>query len=305
MIRRRRFISEFAAHMTALTSIKIEGGMPRDERREIIRALHASPLKKIVMIGVCSPIGNTWGLGGRDIDELDEHDDFEALEAEHEDAISLLGSSKPIIPHRQDGRPVFEPQYGWPPSAPMLHTIASYHAETVTELKFCGYRGSAVLHNPTPITTPMLAPLQHFHALESLILSLWLDTCFEEERMDAEIIAYWLNTSSPSSTALVAVSDEEPGGWAQKLHTTFSPAKLARRVTNFVGPFLSERAKAREGGIHVRASFCIGDWGGLFDLDLWICKARDGSDVCVEFKGPRAELEAGRRKEKLDGRRWF
>jgi hypothetical protein len=58
--RRRRFISGFAARMTKVESVKIEGGIPRDERREVIRALHACPLKKIVMIGVCSAVGNTW-----------------------------------------------------------------------------------------------------------------------------------------------------------------------------------------------------------------------------------------------------
>ena len=57
--RRRRFISDFAARMTKVESIKIEGGIPRDERREVVRALHACPLKKIVMIGVCSAVGNT------------------------------------------------------------------------------------------------------------------------------------------------------------------------------------------------------------------------------------------------------
>lgn len=48
--RRRRFISEFAPHMTKVEQVKLEGGIPRDEKREILRALHHSPLKKIVMV---------------------------------------------------------------------------------------------------------------------------------------------------------------------------------------------------------------------------------------------------------------
>jgi hypothetical protein len=53
--RRRCFIEKFASKMTKVESIKIEGGVPRDERKEIIRALHACPLEKIVMIGVSCP----------------------------------------------------------------------------------------------------------------------------------------------------------------------------------------------------------------------------------------------------------
>jgi hypothetical protein len=49
LIRRRRFIAEFVPHMRQITHIKLEGCLPRDERREIMRALHWSPLKKVVM----------------------------------------------------------------------------------------------------------------------------------------------------------------------------------------------------------------------------------------------------------------
>jgi hypothetical protein len=55
-LRRRRFISEFVPYMIKVQSIKLEGGIPRDEKREILRALHYCPLKKIVMIGACFPV---------------------------------------------------------------------------------------------------------------------------------------------------------------------------------------------------------------------------------------------------------
>jgi hypothetical protein len=60
---RRRFITDFAARMHKLQSIKIEGGMPRDERRETLRALHRCPLQKVVLIGVSSPLGKVQNLG--------------------------------------------------------------------------------------------------------------------------------------------------------------------------------------------------------------------------------------------------
>ncbi|KAK4495332.1 hypothetical protein PRZ48_013663 [Zasmidium cellare] len=300
---RRKFITEFATKMQKIESIKIEGGMPRDERREVVRALHNNPLNKIVMIGVCSPLGNTWGYEGADVSQsLVVDSELDGLEAEDKPTIFELGPTKPNPPPLDFK---YDLEYGWEGSAPMLHTIASYHASTIRELKFCGYKGAPVLLSPTPITNPLLAPLKHFHALESIILSMHLTTLFEGASRDNEVISYWLNSRTPTSTALVHITDEEPEGWEKELRTKFAPDALAWRITNFVAPFLSERAKGRKGGVHVRASFCIGENGGLFDVDLWVGKGVLGSDVCLGFKGPREELEEERRRGKLEGRRWF
>lgn len=289
--------------MKKLESIKVEGGMPRDERREVVRALHGNPLKKIVMIGVCSPLGNTWGAEGADLSQSFFVDsEVDGLEGEDKPAVFEIGPSKPQTPPA-DFKYAFE--YGWEGCAPMLHTIASFHASTIRELKFCGYKGAPVLLQPTPITHPLLTPLKHFHALESLILSMYLTTLFEGSPRDTDIISYWLNSRTPTSTALVHITDEEPEGWEKELRTKFAPDALAWRITNFVAPYLSEEAKRRKGGVHVRASFCIGENGGLFDVDLRVGKGVLGSDVCFGFKGPREELEVERRRGKLEGRRWF
>ncbi|KAF2769042.1 hypothetical protein EJ03DRAFT_343643 [Teratosphaeria nubilosa] len=300
--RRRRFIEDFVPKMQRLQSVKIEGGMPRDERREVIRALHRCPLKKLVMIGVSCPIGNTWGYEGKDLQERLSRDELEELEGEDKDEIWKLGMKDPLT-ICQDFR--FEAQYGWPPSAPMISTIASHHANTIEELKFCGYKGSPSLLEPTPITTPMLQSLKYFHNLKSLIMSFWLSTQYEGAAQDAEIIRYWLNARSPASTALVLITDEEPEGWEKKLRTEYAPDALAWRMTSFLGPYLSETAKARKGGVHVRGSVCVGDWGGIFDVDLRIGKGVLGSDVCFGFTGPREELEPQRREEKMETRKWF
>ena len=89
------------------------------------------------------------------------------------------------------------------------------------------------------------------------------------------------------------------------MRTKYAPDALAWRVTSFIGPFLSEQAKHRKGGVHVRVSFCIGDWGGIFDIDLTIGKGAVDSDICLDYKGPREEHESERRRSKLDSRRWF
>lgn len=276
--------------------------MPRDERREVVRALRKCPLQKIVMIGVCSPLGNTWGENGADIAPFLDHEEGEGLEGEDAAAIYSLGCQDP---RTAAVTAEFEPSYGWAGAPPMLHTLASLYSETVRELKFCGYKGSSILFTPTPITAPLLSGLKHFHKLQSVILSLWLTTQFEGSNHDNEVIQYWVNMRSPTSTALVHVTDEEPEGWAKELRTKYAPDALAWRITNFIGPYLSEKAKSRKGGVHVRASFCVGDWGGIFDVDLVVGKGAMDSDVCKSFKGPREEGEAERRTAKLESRRWF
>ena len=276
--------------------------MPRDERRELVRAVHRCPLKKLVIIGVCCQLGNTWGPNGIDLAEPINPDEIDVLEGEDKDMTWKHGL-KPLESPGANFK--FEANYGWPPGPPLLHTVASFHAATITELKFCGYKGAPVLFSPTPITKPLLAPLEHFHSLKTLIMSFWLTTRFEQAPRDAEVIAYWLNTRSPSSTALVRVvdEDEELEGWAKELRTKFAPDALAWRVTNFIGPYLSPVAKKRAGGVEVRASFCVGDWGGIFDLDVSIVQSL--GNKCVGFKGPREELEGERRRQKLGDRRWF
>lgn len=324
---RRRFIAGFAFRMTKVTSIKVEGGMPRDERREVLRALHRCPLEKVVLIGVCCPIGNTWGIGAMDLISsaggpggaaghlLIDFEDLEVLEAEHKDAVHR---SSYTAPDSSAFELPFTPSYGWPPGPPMLHTIASLPsaAQTITSLKFCGYKGAPVLYTPTPITPAILAPLKHFHALRDLVMSFCLLTGFEGQGRDCEIIRYWLDARSPSTTSLVLVRHEdddaattEMGSWERELKTKFAPEALAGEVVRVLGPCLSERAKATSGGVRVRASVCLGEWGGIFDLDVVVGKdggsAGGGRDVCLAFEGPREELEEGRRRGKLEGRRWF
>ncbi|KAK4555359.1 hypothetical protein LTR86_007656 [Recurvomyces mirabilis] len=298
---RRNFVERFAPKMRQVRMIKMEGAIPRDERREVIRALHACPMEKLVMIGVCSSLGNTWGADGLDLGESLDNDEIEGLETEDKDAVWRLGPQKPESPPDSFR---FEAEYGWPPSAPMLNTIASFHADTITELKFCGWKGSPALFTPTPITMPLLSAMKHFHNLKSLVMSLWLSTTYEQSPRDADVISYWANSRSPTSTALVRISDEEPEGWEKELKTKFAPDALAWRVTSFLGPLLSDRAKSRNGGVHVRAGFCVGDWDGIFDLDMAIGKG-SLADVCLGFDGPRPEMDEVRRKSKLVNRRWF
>lgn len=174
--RRRRFIAEFAPFMRKVEQIKLEGGIPRDEKRELLRALRFCPLKKIVIIGVSFPIGNTWGKKGEILRALDpgqSPDVSYTLEDEHIESI-FRSYTQEIRPTPRDLE--FEPCYGWPPGAPFLSTLAADYANTVEELKLCGYNGSPILSVFSGITNPLLYPLRHFHNLRQVVVSFWLLT---------------------------------------------------------------------------------------------------------------------------------
>jgi hypothetical protein len=297
---RRRFISEFASEMRVLKSIKVEGSIPRDERRETIAALRHCPIDKLVFIGIGSIIGNTWV--NRHSEEM-AWEDTTSLEEEDEAAIYRLG---PQPPSRVPVESTFTPSYGWRGREPMLNTIVSHYGTSLQELKLCGYKGAIALYNPSPIVAPMLAALKHCHALESLMLSFWLPTLFEDDLRDAEVVAYWINQRDSTSTALVSVSAQPPpeGSWAYELETKFKPEVLALTVVSFLSSYLSSTAKQQPGGVHVRASFSMQP-AAIFDLDLWLGENCEGEVELIRWEGPSDETEQRRRDEKLRNRRWF
>jgi hypothetical protein len=207
--RRRLFISDFAAHMTKLTVLKLEGGIPRDEKREMMAATSRCPIEKLVMIAVSCPLGNTWGVNGDDLAAIDDGQlQFHGLlEAEPEEAL-LERTKSEFAPY--SGGSTFHASYGWPPGPSLLQSIATYHASTITELKFCGYNGSPILHKPTDITKSLLHHLRHFHRLQKVVMSFWLLTFFDFDWREPEIIDYWLDSREATSTALVAVPEPAP-----------------------------------------------------------------------------------------------
>ncbi|KAK4993008.1 hypothetical protein LTR50_000714 [Elasticomyces elasticus] len=286
---RHRFIAEFLARMRNVEILKMEGGIPRDEKREAIRALGRCPLTKVVLIGDKYPLGNTWEpIGSRPSLSMMGHLEEEEIDVEQ------------IHPTQQRNSGLtedFQAVYGWPPGPPLLHTIAHYHASTVTELKFTGLQGAPILQAPPkPITNALLSPLQHFHKLRTLNLSFWLLT---ESRgpADRQILEHWLG---PRDT------DTEEDCWDEPLSSEWDPGRLAQRVMNFVGPLVSERAKARKGGLLVRANWRMENRAeDMFELQVLIGKASNGADMLVNYTGPRTEMDADRREEKLANRRWF
>lgn len=305
---RRLFISEFAARMEKIEYLKIEGSVPRDERRETARALRQCPLRKIVLIGANFPLGNTWGIRGEDIppraivDDSREAHEQGSLEDEDIQAITQFGAVAPTAPPYHE---TFLAEYGWQPSPPLIHTLAAYHANTVTELKICGFQGAPLLWDTTPVTTPIFSPLRHFHKLESFSLSILFPTIFQDDYRDYQILEYWFNTQSPAATALVVPHNADNSPWPTALREYYEPESIARRLKNLIAPFLSESVKVRKGGVHVRANFCIGEEADILDFDLVIGKAPNGEDVVLSWVGPRDEHDTERKTQRLERRRWF
>ena len=133
---RRRFVEQFAPQMRELECFTMKGDIPRDERRELMRALHQCSLKKISVVGISWPPGNTWGPGSRDTRDPQAQLLGMSLAGEHHPSTYALGAMQELKPVGSDFS--FEPSYGWHESPPLLRTLATFHASTVTELNFSG-----------------------------------------------------------------------------------------------------------------------------------------------------------------------
>ncbi|KAI9703326.1 MAG: hypothetical protein M1836_007892 [Candelina mexicana] len=283
--RRRLFIQHFATKLTALEILKIEGGVPRDETREIIKAVKHCKIKKLVIIGVSCPIAPPtpsdllrFGSG---------------FHVESDDpGIAWFGIDE----------------------AARLRTIANHHASTITDLKFCGFLHAPNLYHPTNLGPSMsdhfkhlhtlLGPLLHFHQLRHISLGWNLHTHFEGADRDDEVIAYWADAVSPKSTALAVTNAEaEPNPWRDLLEQIYAPNKLADLLADTFSPFLSRTAKARPGGVAVDALFLLGthDKQDIYHFEVVIGSCNE----VVTYKGPRAESEESKAREKLETRAWF
>ena len=341
--RRRSFIEHVASQMSALKSIKVEGGVPYDERHELLRALRDCALQKVVIIGISWAVNDTWRTLPHDVARSMKTDEWDIEQPMFWDSnpvdLAPSGSSieysssryrKKIESDRrlellkgylEDGHtnqefydeevsriktaseknsrlPPFAPSYG-SPVPDILQTLSVTQASTITELKFCGFYGALVLHNPIPGTPQLLQPLRCFHNLEYLTTAVWIPTFFDHQHRGLELGAYWENrVSLPHPDA-----DLLPGNWAHVLEPQFKPSILAQRVAALIGPHLSRKAIARKAGVTVKALILAqGIWVNyLYEMEVVIGKDRE----VVSFVGPRGEENKERLKEKMLSRGWF
>lgn len=250
--RRRLFIETMACRMTSIRTLKLEGYIPRDEKREILQAMAACPLERFISIGRTFPLGNTWGVGAADLERWEQSawDHISVLtfndhlQAEIPGSIQQDPRTRSLVItknysreiHFPHGMPpafpggnfndmftspggnvndmftspggnfndMFTARYGWTNAEPpLLSTISLNFADTITELKFCGFNGSIVYghkfytsgdsslnQHARFVNDMVLYYLRDFHNLQNLVLSYYLprDTRFEEE----DVILTWL-----------------------------------------------------------------------------------------------------------------
>lgn len=240
------------------------------------------------MIGRAFPLGNCWGEEGKFVREH-ERARFERLseplEAEDE---ALIEASTQLEPTRPKNLTEFSPVYGW--NRPMLFTIASLFAETVTELKFCGFNGSPIMNRPpgADITPGLLHHLRYFPNLRQLILSIYL---LRNERAPREAI---ISTWSPLIT--LADDPDDPNGISTDQYV---PVAMVYSLSDMIRPFLSPIVLKR--GLKFRASFCVGEdlSEDIFDLDM------DIDENLTRFTGPRTAVNFSRYWSKLTERCYF
>ncbi|KAI9819338.1 MAG: hypothetical protein M1832_004043 [Thelocarpon impressellum] len=323
--RRRRFIKHFAAEMRVLELLKIEGGIPQDETRELVRAVRCCPLKKLVIIGISWPLGKVippLRVPGAPAVPA------QAAAYSSISALPAVGSwqaaetARPSEPSKD-----FLPIYG-ARDLTIIDVIASQFPHSMRELKFTGFGDSADVHDARHVhlTDQTLRPLRHLSKLRSLTLSLSLDTRFEDERQDQAVASFWTHSQTPSSTALAlhaASEAEPPSSWAVLLQTKFTPEAVAARVVSLVGPNLArspppsppldsplpnQHRPAAGRVVDVRALFMLEVDGlyEIYDLNMGIAGGSGGRDGALAYlRGPRGEADESRLRDKLEARAWF
>ena len=277
---RKAFIKAVAPKMTNLRVFKVEGSFPYDERIELASALHQCPLEKFVTIAASWSICDTWA------------------------DLQLKDRSK----LRRDGWD-YKTRIPWQESTQavsVLETLSLTHAGTITELKFCGFVGAPVLHDPSPETHRQLTFLGKFHNLNYLTSAVWISTYDKDTNHNhfREIGASWYARHRGVPTSLSRLIDK---GLRSENSTFFDlnhePSLLAKKVADLFGPHLSAQALGGQGGVIVIALFLLQRYSknDLYEMEVRIGKRGE----LVSFLGPRGEEDPGRVKEKMEGRAWF
>lgn len=306
-VRRRFFIEQIAPHLTTLEILKIEGGIPFDERSEIVRAVRFSPLRKLVVIGVSFPLIDACkipSIGDRDYLVQSQPSLRASTHSDPSQDSPTATNLAMLQAHALFPSSPFVPTYN-PSRYSMLDTIALHHASTITTLKFCGFKNAPDIHNRTSTLPDVLGPLRHFHNLQHLTLSLWMRTTGEHQGehvyLDPEVRSYWVGSQSPTSTALAFPArayHENP--WAKVLVDDYAPVSLAHHVASLLAPRLSVRALARKGGVSVKALLLLAGHE-IFDLEVRL----DAHGEVASYRGPTSERDAERLREKMARRAWF
>ncbi|MCJ1435736.1 hypothetical protein MMC27_005111 [Xylographa pallens] len=294
--RQTAFVRSVASQMRTLRVIKVEGTVPIELRLELLKALQHCSLQKIVVIGVNWALADTW------TDLEDTHGSHWRLEIGNpvlwENGIPSIQQTplqETLLETRQDLEVLSLEVVEQPAALSILEVIAMGQAASVIELKFSGFIGAPMLYYPSPKAQVELSHLKHFHNLRYLTTAVWLAVTHEDQDLSAQIYEFWNTTT------------RQPVQIPQCLHHTlteyYSPAVLAEKVAELVGPHLSLQACAHPLGVKVKALFLIqqSHHNEIFELQVLI----GNKGKAMTFSGMRDENHPEKLQEKMLGREWF
>ena len=277
---RRAFIKLVVPKMANLRVFKVEGSLPSDERIELTTALRQCPLQRFVTIAASWSVYDTW------------------TDLRPEDRRKLQRDAwdyKTRIPWKES-----------PQAVSILETLSLTQANTITELKFCGFVGAPALHCPSPETQRQLSFLGKFHTLSYLTTAVWISTFDKDTNHNhfREIGASWYARHRGVPTSLSILIDKGLCNQNWKVFDlNHEPSLLAKKVADLFGPHLSAQALGSRDGVTVKALFLLQRHS---KNDLYEMEVRIGTrGEVVSFLGPRGEEDPGRVKEKKEGRAWF
>jgi hypothetical protein len=281
--RQRIFVNLVAPEMKSLKVIKVEGTVPAEVRRDILEKLSSCPLEKVVIIGIHWTIGNSWTASIDTVKgvEISKPVSWETLDFDSdEDSEAEANSSS-------------------------LEALSRTQSSTITELKFCGFYGSPVLHDPSPRTSTQLSYLRHFHNLHFLTTAFWLSTNERGLQCSQHIYHLW-DGSIIDTEGLTELGREEQIQIQREVEPYYNTANLAEQVAKIVGPHLSDQALSRKSGVGVKALFLLvelepDDRSEIFELQIFLGK----NGKVIHFGEIMGENHPGKLAEKMRRRGWF
>ncbi|MCJ1386744.1 hypothetical protein MMC17_009870 [Xylographa soralifera] len=290
------FIRFVASQMRSLEVIKVEGTIPIELRLELLKALKHCSLKRIVVIGVSWALAETW------TDLEDNHSSHWRLDIGRSiswksdvPSIQQISAQDDLQETQQDFEALSLEVVERPAALSILEVLALSQAGSVSELKFSGFIGAPMLYYPSPKSQVELSHLKHFHNLRYLTTAVWLSVTHEDQDLSPQILEFWNGTT------------EKPVQISRYLHyilkTYYSPAVLADKVAELIGPHLSAQACAHPMGVKVKALFLIQQFEHEKIFELQVLIGNKGK--VISFVGMRDENHPEKLQEKMLAREWF
>ncbi|MCJ1322814.1 hypothetical protein MMC15_008164 [Xylographa vitiligo] len=290
------FIRLIASQMRSLKVFKVEGTIPIELRLELLEALQYCTLQKIVVIGVSWALADTW------TDLEDNYNSHWSLDIGRPiswkidlPSIQQTPVQDDLVEAQKELQALSLGVVRRAAALSILEVLALGQASSVIELKFSGFVGAPVLFYPSPKAQVELSHLRHFHNLRYLTTAVWLATSHENQDLSPQIFEFWEATT------------RNPVGIPQYLHDTltkyYSPAVLADKVAELIGPHLSAQACARPAGVKIKVLFLIQQSQDSEIFELQVVIGNEGK--VMSFAEMRDENHPEKLQEKMFGREWF